>query len=225
MRPRTRNIIQNILYGLVAVLVIRFIYCSVVEKDSENIIASVSLLIALVSMFMTTLAYNQQQDAKLPQIVVDTDFKSRYGLVVLSIKNFGEMTAFDVKIKWDKPILTCKGESIFGQSKDSVVTTFPVLQMGQELKLTIDEIGHFYSKYKDDELQYSGTITYSLSKTKKTLIETEFTLDLSVFRKTLYHETESLKAYFELQKLPKILEDIKKELKTSKNQKDGDGEQ
>lgn len=216
MRPRIRNIIQYILYGLGAILVVIFISWSVIEKDFENIIASVSLFIALCSMFMTTLSYNQQLDAKLPQIVVDSDFKSRYGLVVLSIKNFGEMTAFNVKIKWDKPILNCNGESIFGKIKKSTVTTFPVLQMGQELKITIDEISHFYSKYKDNELQYSGTITYSLSKTNISEIETDFTLDLSVFRKTLYHETESLKAYFELQKLPKILEDIKEQLNTNR---------
>jgi hypothetical protein len=213
MKPRTRNIIQNILYGLGAIVVIWFIYRSVFEKDSENIIASVSLLIALASMFVTTLAYNQQLDSKLPQIIIDTDFKSRYGLVVLSIKNLGEMTAFTVRVKWDKPILNYKGENIFGQSTDSFVTTLPVLQMGQELKITIDEIGHFYSKYKDSELQYSGTVTYSLSKTTKSTIETDFTLDLSIFRKTLYHETESLKAFFELQKLPKVLDEIKEEIK------------
>ena len=213
MKPRTRNIIQNVLYGLGALVVIWFIYRSVVEKDSENIIASVSLLIALASMFVTTLAYNQQLDSKLPQIIIDTDFKSRYGLVVLSIKNLGEMTAFNVRIKWDKPVLNYKGENIFGQSTDSLLTTFPVLQMGQELKITIDEIGLFYSKYKDNELQYSGTVTYSLSKTTNTTIETDFNLDLSIFRKTLYHETESLKAFFELQKLPKALDEIKEELK------------
>lgn len=213
MGPKTRNIIQNILYGLGALIVARFIYRSVVEGDSENIIASVSLLIALVSMFVTTLAYNQQLDSKLPQIIIDTDFKSRYGLVVLSIKNFGEMTAFNIQIKWDRPILNYKGENIFGQSVESVVTNLPVLQMGQELKITIDEIGHFYSKYKDNELQYSGTVTYSLSKTTKSVIQTDFVLDLSIFRKTLYHETESLKAFFELQKIPKALDEIKEELK------------
>jgi hypothetical protein len=122
MGPKTRNIIQNTLYGLGALIVARFIYRSVVEGDSENIIASVSLLIALVSMFVTTLAYNQQLDSKLPQIIIDTDFKSRYGLVVLSIKNFGEMTAFNIQIKWDRPILNYKGENIFGQSVESVVT-------------------------------------------------------------------------------------------------------
>lgn len=213
MNPRTRNIIQNVVYGLGAIVVIWFIYHSVVEKDSENIIASVSLLIALASMFVTTLAYNQQLDSKLPQIIIDTDFKSRYGLVVLSIKNLGEMTAFNVRIKWDRPVLNYKGENIFGQSTDSLVTTLPVLQKGQELKITIDEIGHFYSKYKDNELQYSGTVTYSLSKTANTTVETDFNLDLSIFRKTLYHETESLKAFFELQKLPKALDEIKEELK------------
>src|SRR5690606_434239 len=123
------------------------------------------------------------------------------------------MTAFNVRIKWDRPVLNYKGENIFGQSTDSLVTTLPVLQKGQELKITIDEIGHFYSKYKDNELQYSGTVTYSLSKTANTTVETDFNLDLSIFRKTLYHETESLKAFFELQKLPKALDEIKEELK------------
>ena len=44
-------------------------------------------------------------------------------------------------------------------------------------------------------------------------IPSHFHLDLSIFRKTLYHETESLKAFFELQKLPKALDEIKEELK------------
>jgi hypothetical protein len=164
-------------------------------------------------MYVTTLTFNQQLDSKLPQIIIDTDFKSRYGLVLLSIRNFGEMTAFDVQIKWNKPILNYKGENIFGQDTSSVVTTFPVLQKGQELKITIDEIGTFFSKYKDNELQYSGTINYSLSKTRKRIMRTEFNLDLSIFRKTLYHENEVLKAFFELQKLPKILKEIKDQLR------------
>lgn len=212
MKPKIRNTIQIALYGLGAAFIILLIYCSLIEGNSENIIASIALLIALVSMFITTLSFNQQIDAKFPQIVIDVDFNSRYGLIVLCIKNLGEMTAFDIKIKWTNAIFNCKGESIFGNSKNSTVTTFPVLQKGQEVKITIDEVGNFYSKYKDDEIQYSGKIEYSLSKTRKKLMVTEFTLDLSVFRKALYHESESLKAFYELQKLPKILEDIQKSL-------------
>jgi hypothetical protein len=211
MNPKTRNLIQYSIFAIMLLVICMFIYCSVVTKNTDNIIASVSLLVALISLFLSTLSFNQYLDAKLPQIVVDTDTKSRYGLMLLLIKNYGDKTAYNIEINWENPIKNYKGENILSTNKDCSVMKIPVLQKGQELKIVIDTPESFYKKYKDEEMKYSGEIKYYLTNNKKTgKIKSFFYLDLSIFRKTVYDESESLRASYEIQKIPKELEEIKK---------------
>lgn len=214
MIPKTRNFIQYLIFIIIILIIGRFIYYSSLDNNAENLIASVSLLVAVISLFLTTLSFNMHLDAKLPQIVLDTDTQSRYGLILMSIKNYGDKTAYNILITWDKPIKNFKGENIISQSEDCNVMNIPVLQKGQEIKVTIDEIRSFYNKYNDEEMRFSGEIKYSLSLGKKQRkFKSSFYLDLSIFRKTLYHDSESLKANFELQKIPNELKEIKEILK------------
>jgi len=211
MNPKIRNNVQYLIFIIILLIIGRFIYCSILDNDSENIIASVSLLIAVISLFLTTLSFNQHLDSKLPQIVIDTDTNSRYGLILLSIKNYGDKTAFNILITLDKPIKNFKGENVISQNEDLKTINVPVLQKGQDIKVTIDEIGSFYKKYSDEEMCFSGDIEFSLSNNKRRrAFKSSFYLDLSIYRKTLYHGTESLKAYYDLQKIPKELKEIKK---------------
>lgn len=211
MNPKTRNLIQYSIFAIIFIVICTFIYCSVSTKNTDNIIASVSLLVALISLFISTLSFNQYLDAKLPQIVVDIDTKSRYGLILLLIKNYGDKTAFNIEINWDNPIKNYLGDNILSTDMDCSVMKIPVLQKRQELKIVIEEVGSFYKKYKDEEMKYSGEIKYSLTnKTKTSNIKSSFHLDLSIFRKTIYDESESLRASFEIQKIPKELAEIKK---------------
>lgn len=214
MNPKTRNIIQYSIFAIIFVVICKFLYCSVMTNNTDNIIASVSLLVALISLFISTLSLNQYLDSKLPQIVVDIDTKSRYGLMLLLIKNYGDKTAYNIEINWDNPIKNYKGENILSTDKDFSVMKIPVLQKGQELKLVIGTPNNFYKKYKDKEMKYSGEIKFSLTKKRRTWkIKSSFHLDLSIFRKTVYDESESLRASFEIQKIPKELAEIKKLLK------------
>jgi hypothetical protein len=214
MNPKTRNLIQFSIFAIILLVICNFVYCSVATKNTDNILASVSLLVALISLFISTLTFNQYLDSKLPQIVVDTDTKSRYGLILLLIKNYGDKTAYNIDINWDKPIKNYKGKNILSTDEDCSAMKIPVLQKGQELKIVIDEPGSFYKKYKDEEMKYTGQIEYSLTNKRRTgKIKSSFHLDLSIFRKTVYDESESLRASFEIQKIPKELTEIKKLLK------------
>lgn len=208
MRPKYRNIFQAFFYSVAFAFVIWFIFISLQSQNETNIVASVSLLIALVSLLITTFSFNQQLDSKLPQIVIDTDFKSRYGLMLLTIKNYGEKTAYNIEIKWNNPILNSKGVNIFSENNGINELKIPALQKGQEIKYMVDTISNFFSNKTDKELFYSGIIYHSLSRSKNRSFKNNFSFDLSVYRKTLYHETESLKAFYELQKLPKKLEEL-----------------
>lgn len=214
MNPKTRNLIQYSIFAIIFLVICKFLYCSIANKNTDNIIASVSLLVALISLFISTLSFNQYIDTKLPQIVVDTDTKSRYGLMLLLIKNYGDKTAFNIEVHWDRPLKNYEGENILFTDKDCSVMKIPVLQKGQELKIVIDEPGSFYQKYKDEEMKYSGEIKYSLTNKRRAVkIKSYFHLDLSIFRYTVYDESELLRASFEIQKIPKELAGIKELLK------------
>ena len=214
MNPKTRNLIQYSIFAIIFFVICKFLYCSVMTNNTDNIIASVSMLVALISLFISSLTFNQYLDSKSPQIVVDIDTKSRYGLMLLLIKNYGDKTAYNIKINWHSPIKNYKGENILSTDKDYSVMNIPVLQKEQELKFVIDTPANFYKKYKDEEMMYSGEIKYALTKKRRTgKIKSSFDLDLSIFRKTVYDESESLRASFEIQKIPKELAEIKELLK------------
>lgn len=46
MNPKTRNLIQYSIFAIIFFVICKFLYCSITTKNTDNIIASVSLLVA-----------------------------------------------------------------------------------------------------------------------------------------------------------------------------------
>lgn len=213
MAPKTRNTLQYIFFGSLIILLLYLLISFSINQDYNSIIGIASILIAVFSLIVTTVSVNQFNDSKLPQIIVDFDFEARYSLVLLKIINLGEMTAYDIRIKWDKPLLNRKGENIatLGGIKNTI--QIPVLQYNQNLFFTIDSTSKFFEENSDDQLRFSGEIEFSLRKSKKRKIKQKFYIDAVPYRKTLLYGNENFKTEFELQKIPKQLESIANELK------------
>lgn len=95
MTPRFRNILQFIFFSLLLICLVVLAFYT----DSTSRVGVIALIIAVFSLIVTTISLNQVNDAKLPQIVVDVDFESRYDLMLLKVENLGEKPAFDVEIK------------------------------------------------------------------------------------------------------------------------------
>ena len=212
MPPKTRNLIQSLIALLLIFVAFVLLYKGIKGNRSEDIISAVTLIVSTFAFYVSLLSLNQTLDSKLPQIIVEGDFKSRYNLILLSIKNYGQMTAYDIEIKLDKPILNHKNENILSKAVFDNILKIPVLQQGQDVKFVIDEVNAFYSKYQDSEIKYKIDIAYKLSSESSNLISSNSYFDLSFYRKTPLLENESLKANYELQKIPFILESINKSI-------------
>jgi hypothetical protein len=213
MNPKVRNILQIILFIILIGLTVALGFKTYHQPNGANLIAAISLFVAILSLAITTITLNQNYDAKLPQIIVDADFSSRYGLLILKISNYGEKTAFDIIITWNKSLENHKGENISTLGDTENQMKIAVLQKGQTIKIAIDEISAFFKKYSDDQLNYDGHIKFKLGKSSIFKLSQDFFLNLIPFRKTLYHDDEKIKAFFELQKIPDKLEQIKSEIK------------
>lgn len=213
MTPKIRNILQGIFFLVLIGLTIYLGFKTYNKPDTSNFIGTISLLVATFSLIITTITLNQNYDSKLPQIIVDADFGSRYGLLILKVTNLGDKTAYDIKISWNQPLKNHKGENISTLGETENQMNIPVLQKGQELKIIIDEVSAFFEKYSDSELAFDGDIRFKLSKNSICNLSQGFSLNLIPFRKTLYHESEQIKGFYELQKLPKKLDELIKEIK------------
>ncbi|MBC7382933.1 MAG: hypothetical protein H7296_08045 [Bacteroidia bacterium] len=212
MHPQKRNIIQGVIAGSLIIVSSNLLYKGIHDNNSQDIISAITLIVSTFAFYVSLLSLNQTLDSKLPQIVVEGDFKSRYSLILLSIKNYGQMTAYDIEIKMNNPILNHKNENILTQTIFDNVLKIPVLQQEQDVKFTIDEVSSFYGKYKDSEIKYMIEVSYKLSNESSKRICSNTFIDLSFYRNTLLFENESLKANYDIQKIPTILESINKSI-------------
>jgi hypothetical protein len=208
MPPKKRNFIQALIALLLIIGAFILLFIGIKGKNSQDIISAVTLIVSTFAFYVSLLSLNQTLDSKLPQIIIEGDFKSRYNLILLSIKNYGQMSAYDIEIKLDKPILNHKNENILSKAVFDNILKIPVLQQGQDIKFVIDEVSAFYSKYEDSDIKYKIEISFKISMESSYRIKNDTYFDLSFFRKTPLLENESLKANYEIQKIPSILESI-----------------
>ncbi|KAA9357008.1 hypothetical protein [Larkinella humicola] len=179
----------------------------------ETLTASISLTIAIISAWVAYETFYLQNQSKRPQIVLTIDSQSRHSLFLLVCQNLGEKAAFNFKFTWTRPLLDLKGNQITFKSNPKIVDCeIPVLNAKEKLSIIVDEIGSFYKKNKDDSKYYSGTISFqeSLTCNKKTSYNFQFSFEQ--YSETPLSESELPKTLFEIQKIPKNLEDIKAEL-------------
>ncbi len=178
------------------------------NKEWETITASISLIIAIISGWIAYEVFIRQAEAEKPQIVLRLDFRSRYGLIMLLAENLGTRPAFNIKLSWDKELKNHNGEIVkFNQyDQDSDI---PVLNAKEQTSVIIDTPGNFFEKYKNDSLDYSGTISYQETLTSKRKTKYPFRFSFKHYGASPSFENEEPKTMYELQKIPEKLNEIK----------------
>lgn len=215
MTPKIRNILQFSLFAILIIGIMLLGY-KVYYQNNGDLIAVISLFIAVFSLIITTISLNINNDASLPQIVVDIDFHSRYSLSLLRIFNAGEKTAYDIRIVWDQQLKNHKGINITTLGDNENEMHIPVLQKGHQLKIVINKTTTLFKNSSDEKLKYSGKIKFKLNKSSKFELVQKFLIDLTPYKNTLNNDREELLAFFEMQKIPEILMGIKDEIKKLK---------
>jgi hypothetical protein len=207
--------ILRVTFVLTIISSIFLVVIGVCNREWETVTASVSLIIAIISAWIAHEIFIKQSDTERPQIILRLDFKSRYGLILLVAENFGQKPAFNIKIMWDKELMNLNDEVITFNKYDSIFD-IPVLNTKEQTSIYIDTSDQFFEKHKEDELDYSGIISFQESLNSKKRTKYPFYLSFKHYGLTPYFENELPKTLYELQKIPEKLDKIEEALKKNK---------
>ena len=207
------RIIQVIL-AILLISAITLTIIGVINREWRTTTASISLMVALISAWMASETFRKQELAKKPQIVIDFDLESRYRIIQLSIKNYGERPAFNIKIDWKQKLTNSSNREIIFNKTGNINYDIPVLNRNEKLNLLIDKDEDMFKAYPEGSLIYSGTITYQESLNTKSRRSQDFYISLEHYRKTTDNSSQIVKANHEI---PKYLKEIKEELSKLSN--------
>ncbi|MES2499764.1 MAG: hypothetical protein V4570_04455 [Pseudomonadota bacterium] len=169
--------------------------------------AALAVITSMVSAWGAQRVVELEEARMRPFPYPQFDIKSRYGLILLKITNFGGGTAHDVRLIWDKPLKNSDGKSIYSSnSEDS--QNLSVLMPNQHISKMVDGTVGFFSI--PGLHLYSGLVEFKDGTGNKR--SHKFHLDAECLKGSLLHDEESLKTHYELQKLPGELEKLRKSI-------------
>ena len=207
-------LISSFLLLIVGSLLLSII--SVINKEWESLTASLSVMIAIISGWIAYEAFYRQNLSGRAQVLLRIDCTSRYNLIQLVAENLGSKPAFNIELNWNQKLLNHEGEEITFNKYDDTIE-IPVLNANERASVLIDAASEFYKKNKDKNLDYSGEIVFQESLNSKKKTSYPFQFSLKQYGGSLAFESEEPKTMFELQKIPKKLDEIAVELKNIEN--------
>lgn len=169
--------------------------------------AALAVLTSVLSAWSALLTTEMQERQLMPDVAVFVDFLSRYHAVLLRMKNKGASAAFNVKDEWEGTICDAHGDPIrFAQEGASVT----VLQAGETMTRFVDVYHKFRGRYNGET--YSGIVNFQDASGRK--YSTKFVVDPGQYysAKNITYDDERVRTDFELQQVPRRLEEIRKEL-------------
>ena len=205
-----RRLLQA-LFTIFLLAAIFLVVISYINQEWQTITASISLIIAIISGWIAYEVFYRQNQTEKPQIILRFDFRSRHSLVLLVAENLGKKPAFDIKIKWNRELINFEEERVKFNKYDNL-SEISVLNANEHTSVAIDVPENLFERYKGDEMEFGGIITFKESITSKRTTSYPFYLSLKHYGNSPTIETEEPKTMFELQKIPKKLDEIKNEI-------------
>lgn len=209
MSPITTRIFLG-LSLLLAVGVAFFSFQGVIDGQKEawaTLAAALAVVTSMVSAWGAQRVVELEEARMSPYPYPQFDVKSRYGLLLLKITNFGGSTAHDVKLEWDKPLKNSHGNTVDFISSDES-ESLAILLPNQHISKIVDGQIEFFSVAGPH--LYTGTLRFKdcLGKERRH----KFYLDADCLKGTPTYDEEGLKTHYELQKLPGELEKLRKSI-------------
>ncbi len=163
-----------------------------------------AVVTAAISAWIATRVSELQEDSLRPYPYPYFDARSRTGLLLVAVKNFGGSAAHDVRAEWEEPSIDSHGERIrFG-----VEGVIPILLPGEVVSRIVDgSIQYFARKTRSD---YRGIVSFKDSSDRDRRLP--FRASAEKFSRTPVYEDEAAQTHEKLQSLPNSLEEIASKL-------------
>lgn len=179
---------------------------ALLEKEPEwsAVAGSMAVITAIIAAWSALLNTWRQVDTENPLLFVQFDTSSRNGLIQIELKNKGQSPAYSVFIDWDttNPLKDCEGKVI---DIYPGYRTIKVLNPNESIKTLVGATDRIFEVFKDEELEYRGTIKYKKKLAALRTFTEKFYVTLAPYRKTLYYDEELYVTHHEIQKLPQNL--------------------
>lgn len=167
---------------------------------ASTIAAALAVIASVISGWMATRATELHEDALLPYPYPFFDARTRKGLLLVTVKNFGGSPAHDVHIVWERPLLDSNGKSI-ELGANGVI---PVLLPGESVSRIVDGSIQYFQR--NDRSDYSGAVLYADSSRRKRKVR--FIASAEKFAGAPLYEDETMLTHEKLQALPEGLKEI-----------------
>lgn len=168
--------------------------------------AALAVLTSLVAAWSAQINVEIQEDQLRPDVIVYLDGEERYSLLQIKMKNIGHSSAFRIRDHWKNDMSDYNGNVIhFTHEDDSVA----VLHPSQSLSKKLDVPHKFFERYKGET--YHGRVVFADAAGRS--YETEFVIDPKSMAATLLYAEETARTHYDLQQIPKKLDEIKHEVK------------
>ena len=200
------------------------------QKEAwATLAAALAVITSMVSAWGAQRVVELEEARMSPYPYPQFDTKSRYGLLLLKITNFGGGAAHNVRLIWDKPLKNSNGNTSeprfveavswdkplknsngntidFSNSEES--ENLSILLPNQHISRIVDGLVGFFSVASPH--LYSGTVEFKDGAGKKR--NHKFHLDADCLKGTPMHDEEGPKTHYELQKLPDELAKLRKSI-------------
>lgn len=171
------------------------------------LVAVLAVLSSVVSAWSSYRVVDLQKEAIKPHVTISYDFESRYDLAQLKLKNTGGSAAKNIKIDWTRKLKDHNEEEItFGSTDQNFAISH--LAQGEEINRIIDVGFKFFERYENTKI--SGNISYNDLNDNK--ISNRFEISAEHFRGSPTYSNEELKTNYEIQKIPKSLDQLTKQI-------------
>lgn len=179
----------------------------------NTVAATLAVITAIVSAWATQKIIWKQEDDQEPLLEIYFDTHSRQGLTLLVLQNSGGSNAYDIMIKWEKPLFNLKGEEVhFGRAANKI--EIQIINRGQKYFHTVNGTQDMFQKSKEEKsvLDFSGKIYYKRNRENDKYSEMDFFISLEPYRGSPLIETDQINFYYEAAKIHSDLKKISSSL-------------
>jgi hypothetical protein len=197
MRVFVRILLGTVLTA--AIGLVSFLLLGPKSKETwATLTAVLAVIAAVISAWPSLRVLEIQEDATRPCPMPYFDITSRYGLLILRVKNIGAGVAYDVMLNWDNHPQNGEGEDV------TALDSISVLMPHDSVSILMGGAHDVLEKYPT--MRFEGKLEFK-DVTGKHMTQ-RFVCSADEHRKRLTFDDEMPKTLHDLQKLPEKLMDI-----------------
>ncbi len=209
MRVLTRLLLSVLFVACIALIV--FLLCGPRTTETWATLTGVlAVLAALIAVLPSLRVIQLQEDASRPAPTPYFDITSRYSLLLLRIKNLGGGVAYDVRLNWEKHPQDQDGREVTALDQISAL----VPQQSASVLLGVPQ--KLFEKY--EAMEFAGTLGFKDAAGKRW--EHRFRVSADEHRERLVHDDELPRTLYDVQQIPKALDEISKAIQSLRKDED-----